>query len=88
MNAVLKAMQVSISPLNEIYPTDPAYIFLLLFSSSSIISIALILGAPVTVPAGNPLKRTSVVVFFYLIFHRCLIQYALHEKNTLYTFCQ
>ena len=37
----------------------PAYNFLLFFSSSSIISIALIFGAPLTVPAGKPESNVS-----------------------------
>ena len=53
ISAVLKAIQVSKFWLAEKYPMAPAYIFLLDFSSSSIISIALILGAPETVPAGT-----------------------------------
>ena len=53
INAVLKAIQVSNSSLGVKYPIPPAYKFLLLFSNSSIISIALIFGAPLTVPAGK-----------------------------------
>ena len=53
IRAVLKAIHVSKFLLAEKYPIDPAYIFLLDFSSSSIICIARILGAPVTVPAGT-----------------------------------
>ena len=47
----------------EKYPMDPAYIFLLHFSSSSIISIARIFGAPVTVPAGKPANIVSKIEF-------------------------
>ena len=38
----------------------PAYNFLLFFSNSSIISIALIFGAPLTVPAGKPDNKVSL----------------------------
>ena len=50
---------MSKSPLAEKYPIPPAYTFLFVFSNSSIISIALIFGAPDTVPAGKPDRRVS-----------------------------
>jgi len=43
----------------EKYPIAPAYIFLFDLSNSSIISIALIFGAPDTVPAGKPANKVS-----------------------------
>ena len=51
----------------------PAYNFLLFFSSSSIISIALILGAPLTVPAGKPDKRVSNI-------EKLLLNFKVDEK--------
>ncbi len=49
----------SMFPLKLKYPTLPAYIPLLDGSSSSIISMALTFGAPVTVPAGNDASNAS-----------------------------
>ena len=46
------------------YPIHTAYNFLLFFSNLYIISIALILGAPLTVPAGNPERRVSKIDIF------------------------
>src|SRR5258708_15128143 len=43
-------------------PTAPAYTPLLSFSSSAISSIALILGAPETVPAGKIDRKASNLV--------------------------
>ena len=53
-----------IDPFAEKYPTAPAYIPLLTISSSLIICIARILGAPDTVPAGNPPARASIASKF------------------------
>ena len=53
MIAVLIAIAVSMLPLQEMYPIAPPYIPLELGSSSLIISIALIFGAPERVPAGK-----------------------------------
>ena len=52
-------MHVSKSPEALKYPTAPEYNPLFSFSNSSIICIALILGAPLTVPAGKPAIRAS-----------------------------
>ena len=53
-------MAVSMPPFQEIYPMAPPYIPLELGSSSLIISIALILGAPDSVPAGKVAFKTSM----------------------------
>ncbi len=53
MKILLMAIAKSQHPLYEKYPTAPAYGPLASTSSSSIISIARIFGAPETVPAGN-----------------------------------
>src|SRR5688572_11944753 len=52
-------MQESRFPEYEMYPTAPAYGPRRVGSISSMISIARILGAPVTVPAGKHARRTS-----------------------------
>ena len=64
--AVLNVIQVSISPFAEKYPTHPAYISLESGSNSLIISIALIFGAPDTVPAGKPDIKISTKFFVLL----------------------
>jgi len=56
---VLSTMQLSISPSAEKYPTQPAYGPRASSSSSSMISMARTLGAPDTVPAGNPAISAS-----------------------------
>src|SRR6476469_1245375 len=50
--------------LKEKYPIAPAYGPLLSGSISSIISIDLTFGAPVTVPAGNTALNASNMLFF------------------------
>ena len=50
---------VSRSPVQERYPIAPEYMPLFKGSSSLIISMALIFGAPETVPAGNVALNTS-----------------------------
>ena len=60
ITAVLIAIAVSIFPFHEIYPIAPPYIPLELGSSSFIIYIALIFGAPESVPAGRVALSASI----------------------------
>ena len=61
-------MHVSMSPLDDIYPIPPEYMPRLVVSNSSMICIALIFGAPETVPAGKPAISAEIdeVLFFNL----------------------
>ena len=61
-------MQVFKFPLKSIKPIAPEKIPLLSFSNSLIISIALIFGAPETVPAGKPLFKASKMFLSFISF--------------------
>ena len=61
---LLIAIAKSQHPLNEKYPTAPAYVPLCVGSNSWITYIALTFGAPETVPAGKTASNASYMSYF------------------------
>ena len=59
---VRRAIHVSMFPEKSTYPTAPAYGPRRVGSNSSMISIARIFGAPLTVPTGSAARRASNAV--------------------------